>query len=815
MGYPPGGRGYRLRDIKSLHFFNSSNVIFDENIPYQALHRPPVNPIDYSSLPFLPPIDSAPTVPCLSSCTDSTVSVSSVAQSSASNSAVAQSSSSNDPISSSCPVDSSSVSSPCLVTDGDLDAPELVSDINSPSSPLIPILVEPVTPVRDSVPHSSLPPTPDPIRTLPRRSSSRERRPTERGSFHARLVEASVQHREKLRVNREAREAEGSSTGAPDAGPAVPVHLDNDNPFASLCCMGALDDRPLRDCPISHLTVSLDVEDYLSRDNDALWESTLLSVRSDIRRVPSSPGYDMSIPPANYAEAMARSDADEWRKVVVKELEMLKSMGVYVDDVLPDGVNAIGCRWVLEFKLLEIGGPPIYKARLVAQGFSQIPFVDYDATFAPVAKSVSIRFIAVYAAIHAWHLECFDATRAFLWGDLTETIYMRCPQGYSSPFKGVWRLLKSLYGLKQASRVWYKLLCSVLEKLGFNRLEFDHAVFIFKRWWGGGNVHCLLGMHVDDGLGGSNSSEFLRFIKEEIGKAFGIKDLGPVKEFLGVQFERDLGTRELWIHQEPYIDALLDEYGLINCNPVSTPIDVAHPFGRETDIHPIIPNLVTAFQRLIGSLLFIQRHSRPDISVAVLLLSQHCSKPSSCHFAAAKRVLRYLSGTRSLRLHYGGTSSGASLYGYSDADWAGDKVTRASTSGFLWTMAGGPISWSSKTQTCIATSSTESEYVALTRALQEGLWLRASLAYLQLPCPTPLIIATDNEGARSLSENDSSHSKAKHIDICYHFIRSHIESQTFQIVHTSGITNPADILTKPLHRLKFLEAVERLGFAIR
>ncbi|PPQ93578.1 hypothetical protein CVT25_001332, partial [Psilocybe cyanescens] len=250
-------------------------------------------------------------------------------------------------------------------------------------------------------------------------------------------------------------------------------------------------------------------------------------------------------------------------------------------------------------------------------------------------------------------------------------------------------------------------------------------------------------MHVDDGLGGSNSSEFLRFIKQEIGKAFGIKDLGPVKEFLGVQFERDFKTRELWIHQEPYIDALLEEYGLTSCNPVSTPFDAAHPFGRkafgikdlgpvkeflgvqferdfetrelwihqepyidalleeygltscnpvstpfnaahpfgrDTDVHPIIPNLVTAFQRLIGSLLFIQRHSHPDISVAVLLLSQHCSKLSPCHFAAGKRVLRYLSGTRSLRLHYGGGSSNVLLYGYSDADWAGDKVTRASTS---------------------------------------------------------------------------------------------------------------------------------------
>ena len=146
-----------------------------------------------------------------------------------------------------------------------------------------------------------------------------------------------------------------------------------------------------------------------------------------------------------------RSDAEEWKKVEEKELEMLKSMGVYVDEELPEGRKAIGNRWVFEFKLDVNGGPPIYKARLVAQGFSQVPFVDYDTTFAPVTKSASVRFVAVHSALHRWHLECFDATRAFLWGDLTRTIYMRYPPGYTSPkgLRGVWRLLKSLYGLNR------------------------------------------------------------------------------------------------------------------------------------------------------------------------------------------------------------------------------------------------------------------------------------------------------------------------------------------------------------------------------
>jgi hypothetical protein len=146
------------------------------------------------------------------------------------------------------------------------------------------------------------------------------------------------------------------------------------------------------------------------------------------------------------------------------------------------------------------------------------------------------------------------------------------PPGYTSPkgLRGVWRLLKSLYGLKQASLIWYKLLRKVLESLGFLRSEFDHAVFVYKCLWGGKEVHCLLAMHVDDGLASCTSMGFLTFIKSEIKKAFGIKDLGPLRIFLDVQFEQNLETCKLWIHQEMFIDSLLLKYELTDCNAVKT-----------------------------------------------------------------------------------------------------------------------------------------------------------------------------------------------------------------------------------------------------
>jgi hypothetical protein len=734
MGYPPGGRGYRVRSLATNHFFDSGNVIFDENIPYHALHEVSTTPVDYSSLPF-----------------------------------------------------------PATVLHPE---PTSASDEVPPqTSPIIP-----------PVAHSSSQPAPDPI---PAPTLRNTRSLTEGGRAYAESIQSAKAHLEKLRANRERRRElrESGRTSLVET-------IDDDGDFTYLCREGVMQDLPDNFGELT-ATASLDVHDYLQRDADALFESALLSLRSDISRNPSSFGYDMTIPPANHREAMLRSDAEEWKRVEEKELGMLKSMGVYVEEVLPEGRKAIGNRWVFEFKIDPNGGPPIHKARLVAQGFSQVPFVDYDATFAPVAKSASVRFVAVHSSLNGWHLECFDATRAFLWGDLTKTIYMRYPPGYISPtgLNGVWRLLKSLYGLKQASLIWYNLLRKVLEALGFLRSEFDHAVFVYKRPWGGEEVHCLLAMHVDDGMAGSTSSRFLTFIKAEIKKAFGIKDLGPLKNFLGVQFERNMETCELWIHQEMFIDSLLAEYDLVDCNPVKTPLDCDHPFGLPTDVDIPVANLTRTFQRIVGSLLFLQICSRPDISFAVLALSQHCSSPEPRHLAAAKRVLRYLKGTRSYRLHYGGENRHLPLTGLSDADWAGDKTDRASVSGFVWSLGGGPISWSAKKQNCIALSTTEAEYIALTRAIQEGIWLRQSLQQFRLPCPSPLIISTDNNGAKSLSTNDSNHGKAKHIDIRYHFIRSHIESKLFLVNHTPGVINTADLFTKPLHRIVFQSHVARLGLS--
>src|SRR6267154_2137373 len=226
--------------------------------------------------------------------------------------------------------------------------------------------------------------------------------------------------------------------------------------------------------------------------------------------------------------------------------------------------------WVLEFMEDNKGGS-MYKACLVTQGFSQILGVDYGATFAPVIKTASVRFITALACRNDWELDTFNARRAFLWGILKEEIYMRQPKGFEEGDWTllVWLMLRTIYGLKQSAMEWYEQVRAVMIELGFMRCAVDHAVFIYdKTTPSSGHIFCIVGWHVDDGMGTSSSQPFLQYVKGCIAQRFSIKDLGPIQRFLGIQFEREHSTRQLWMHQGEYISYLLDEYNLLDCNPV-------------------------------------------------------------------------------------------------------------------------------------------------------------------------------------------------------------------------------------------------------
>jgi hypothetical protein len=391
----------------------------------------------------------------------------------------------------------------------------------------------------------------------------------------------------------------------------------------------------------------------------------------------------------------------------------------------------------------------------------------------------------------------------------------------------VMRLHKSIYGLKQASQVWYQKFSGVLTSLGLQKSLSDNAMFHFKGTWRNQFVHCILVIHVDDGMGGCNSAEYLAFLKAGILEQFGLKDLGPVKCFLGVQFERSRATKELWIHQRDYVEALLTDYGLQDCSPVGTPMDRSLPFGDPDDVALSEPYPVAEFQGMMGRLLFLCLFSRPDCNYAVNRLTQFNSCPQVRHSLAAKRILRYLAGTRNLCLQFNnvsgavasrsaryGSGGGLTLVGFSDSDWGGE-TSRHSTTGYAWFYNNSLIDWCSRKQSTIALSSTEAEYMAIGASLQNGIWLRTCLDESHIPHSDTTPICVDNQGAISLSNNSVQHSRTKHIDIKYHFIREHTNNNSFSISWIPSTLNTADIFTKPLERTLHNSHVAALGLVSR
>ena len=438
-------------------------------------------------------------------------------------------------------------------------------DDDSPAAPVVlppPSLVVP-PPLPSAVPPSTAVGNGVPAVPVTRRSS-RARPATERGQLYQQRLAAD---KERLARQREIRHVR--IRGVPPPDPSGDI-------VAEPSTLPIRPPPPLISPPPS-VSDSGEDEDAIRPDPDTVGFSTVLAnliivelagiaLRSDSRRNPQAPGYDIKIPPKTYDEALRRSDRDLWLAAMRKEMNLMSEMNVYELVYLPAERRAIGCRWVLEFKT-DLKGGSTYKARLVAQGFSQVPGVDFGKTFAPVAKSTSIRVISALAALNDWELDSFDAKRAFLWGKLQEDVYMRQPPGFEQSGPGgerlVCHLLSSLYGLKQATYDWYELLREVLTHLGFLCCDADYAVFVYDRVGEGGErIICIIAWHVDDGLAAANNKSFLAWIKGQIGERFGITDLGAVKKYLGIQFERDRATRELWMHQADYITYLLEEHGM-------------------------------------------------------------------------------------------------------------------------------------------------------------------------------------------------------------------------------------------------------------
>jgi hypothetical protein len=412
---------------------------------------------------------------------------------------------------------------------------------------------------------------------------------------------------------------------------------------------------------------------------------------------------------------LKNKDAEQWMKAVNTEIDALQRNETWDLVELPKDRKAISCKWIFKVKLDQSGKVDCYKARLVARGYSQEYLLDYNETFAPVVRFNSIRTLIAWAANASMKIHQMDVKTAFLNGELKEEIYMQQPDGFVEREKEnlVCRLKKSIYGLKQAPRCWSEKFNEFLESLGFESSDADPCVFVGK--------NAVLAIYVDDLIVVTKTDQEMEGLKKELSAGFEMRDLGELHYILGVDVERT--SDGIALSQQHYIEKLLKKFRMETATSVSTPMDVNVKLQKEDGYSkPVDKSL---YQSMVGSLLYIAMITRPDIAYAVGVLGRFASCPTEAHLTAARRIFRYLK--MKMSLVYPAQPSCVEIVGYSDADWANSLDDRRSTSGNVFMMNRTAVSWQSKKQPLVALSSAEAEYIAITLAAQEAVWMKSLL----------------------------------------------------------------------------------------
>lgn len=515
--------------------------------------------------------------------------------------------------------------------------------------------------------------------------------------------------------------------------------------------------------------------------------------------------------PKTYKEATANnSSRKQWKGGMTEEFESLEENDTWALVDLPHGRTALRGRWVYTLKRGPNGEVTRYKARWVVRGFEQREGLDYNETFASVVKPMSYKAIFALAAAEDWDLEQMDVKTAFLYGDVEEEIYVEQPTGFASEKypRRVCKLNKALYGLKQSPRVWYNTFADYMREIGLVPIDADYSVFTDP------DTGTIVALYVDDVLVTGPSRPDIQRIKDALNAKFKMSDLGPCSYYLGMTVTRDRTNRTLRLGQSAYIERFLRHHGMWESKPQSTPMETsARPLPAE-DGYTASAELLKTYQSAVGSLMYAMLGTRPDIAFAVSVVSRYSSNPTEAHYAAVKRIFRYLRATIHWHLTYKGPLQ--DLIGYTDSDWAGDHDTRRSTSGYIYNLGSGAISWSSKRQATVALSTCEAEYIGQTQAAKEAIWLRGLLSQIRPNGPLQtVIIFGDNQGAIALAKNPQHHGRVKHIDIQHHWVRGQIADGNVDLKYISTDKQVADGLTKALCRDKFELFRELIGLEPR
>jgi hypothetical protein len=523
--------------------------------------------------------------------------------------------------------------------------------------------------------------------------------------------------------------------------------------------------------------------------------------------------------PLTYSEAISGKDKVKWKQAIDEEIKSLmdnKTFNPIKRSNLPVGGNIMDSKWVFKIKRNDKNEIERYKARLCARGFTQKHGIDYNETFAPVLKYKSLRILLSLAAVRDYEIKQMDVETAFLNGTLEEQCFMEVPEGfdYGGDKDLIVQLLKSLYGTKQASHVWNVDVNKFIISTGFRRLSSDTCMYV--KTSKNGNI-IILSIFVDDIVIAYDTSDSKEWeaIKQLFMNKYKMKDLGNANFILGMKIIRDRKNKVLTLDQSVNITNMLKKFEMIDSKPVPTP-ESTFKLTR-IQCHDNITNqdekIVDRIRYMsaIGSLLYVSLGTRPDIAHAVNEVSKFMQNPCQEHWIAVKRIMRYLNGTINKCLVFKNNNTdikSLNIEAYCDADWAGDKDDRKSTTGVVIKLNGNTISWLTRKQKTISLSTAEAEYMAIGEAAKEITWINQLLTEMfdisnSNKIHKEITLYGDNQAALLISKNDVYHDRTKHIDIRHHFVRECLQQGLFKIKWIATENQLADIFTKGLSSIQF------------
>ncbi|KAI1004161.1 hypothetical protein K3495_g4052 [Podosphaera aphanis] len=500
----------------------------------------------------------------------------------------------------------------------------------------------------------------------------------------------------------------------------------------------------------------------------------------------------------------------KWKEAIDCEIKQLLENNTWREDVPPEGSTLVTSKWVFTVKLKPDGTIERFKARLVARGFSQQYDIDYTETFAPTVRMATLRtFLALVACED---LECYhyNIKNAFTESKLDEEIWMKVPKGIERTKPGIaLRLMRSLYGLKQAARDWNHLIRSELINWGFVQSKADPCLFIHVE-------RQIRLVYVDDLAAAAKQTLDLDWFFEKLNARFNAKNLGELIKILGVSVTRDRAAKTIELDQEQYLDKVLTKFGFA----VPAHWEISIPMDNYNDLRKANPKdkrvYATWYREVIGSLMCAMVYTRPDIAFALGRLSQHMQDPAEHHASALKRLMRYLRFTIKAKIRFGPRGG---LVTYSNADWASDRTDRKSITACVGLIGGGPVFWGSKKHNSVATATVEAEYIAPAYNAKQGQWIAQVLRdmgfgnYVARNHQT-VEACGENQGAIAFTKNPHLTDRSKHIDISYHFVRDLHENKKIDLKYVPTTDMAADGFSKPLAKQQFNKWMRQIGMIL-